>query len=128
MTRVSALALCWILGCGGRVPRGATPATSTPHCFSFAYRADGNDRHGILDGRGITIAPAPKRKTAAQFRAEGKTRCRFEVTVASGQTALHSGRPLYCVTCTVHGLVHPSTTSASHWLNAHLDDETTVWL
>lgn len=42
MTRVSiALALCWILGCGGRVPRGATPATSTPFCFSFAYRADG---------------------------------------------------------------------------------------
>jgi hypothetical protein len=30
-----------------------------------------HDTHGILDGRGETCAPAPKRRTAAEFRREG---------------------------------------------------------
>lgn len=55
------------------------------------------------------------------------TTCRFDVTVNNGTVATHTGRTLYRVACTEHGLIHPASTSIDAWINRHLDDATIIW-
>lgn len=46
--------------------------------------------------------------------------CTAPIIIAhAGKVAIHSRRPLYRVTCTTHGLVHPQTTDADQWRQLH---------
>jgi hypothetical protein len=49
--------------------------------------------------------------------------CTAPITIErTDREALHTGRPLYRVTCAVHGLLHPGTTGPDHWRTSHERD------
>lgn len=48
------------------------------------------------------------------------TACTAAITTTrTDRTAAHSGRPLWIVTCAVHGMIHPGTTGPDHWRTEH---------
>ena len=123
---------------------GKAPAGSCPYCASRIsmverdgfFRARCSHRGCGATGpkmRSITRAAdlfcCPPQRTAGGMAAwRGSDRsttvadpaCTAPVTIErTNLEDIHTGRPLYRVTCAVHGLIHPQTTGPNHWRVLH---------